>query len=266
MSGGAFDSMAADYDEEFTNTQIGRLQRDKVWSYLDSTFLFNQDFRVFELNCGTGEDAIRFAQRGCRVVATDISPEMINVARGKAEKAGVSDRIEFKTLDISKAESADFEGQFNLVFSNFGGLNCVSSETLQSLRKVFAGYLSPNGRFVSVVMPSACMMESLYFLSRFQFNEAFRRRKKKVEWKNDKGALLMIHYFAPKEFSVQFENSFTSESLLPIGLWIPPSYTEAFFHRHRKTLNALSGLENRFSPPFLAGISDHYLIDLKLKN
>lgn len=266
MSGGAFDSMAAGYDEEFTNTQIGRLQRDKAWGYLDSNFQFNQDFRVFELNCGTGEDAIRFAQRGCTVVATDISPEMIHVARGKAEKAGVSNRIEFKTLDIVKAEAADFEGEFNLIFSNFGGLNCVSSETLQSLRRAFVSCLSPQGRFVSVVMPSACIMESLYFLSRLQFSNAFRRVKKKVEWKNDRGETLMIHYFSPKEFEMQFEKSLDSGAVLPIGLWIPPSYTEAFFQRHRKTLTVLSRLENLFSPSFLAGIADHYLIDLKLKN
>jgi ubiquinone/menaquinone biosynthesis C-methylase UbiE len=266
MSGGAFDSMAAGYDDEFTNSQIGRLQRDKVWDYLDSNFQFSKNFRVFELNCGTGEDAIRLAQRGCKVVATDISPEMIDVARNKAEKAGVSDHIEFKTLNLDKVKSADFVGEFDLIFSNFGGLNCVSRTTLEILQKVFATSLSPQGRFIAVVMPTACMMESLYFLSRFQIGNAFRRGKKKVEWKNEIGEALMIHYYSPKEFAEPFEESFASDQQVPVGLWVPPSCTEAFFQRHNRTLNVLASLEQHLSPSFLAGIADHYLIDLKLKN
>jgi hypothetical protein len=33
MSETVFSSMAADYDEVFTNSKIGKLQRDLVWKY-----------------------------------------------------------------------------------------------------------------------------------------------------------------------------------------------------------------------------------------
>lgn len=266
MSGGAFDSMAAGYDEEFTNTKVGRLQRDKVWEYLDSNFQFRHGFRVLELNCGTGEDAIRFAKRGCSVVATDISSEMIQVAKTKAEDAGVSDLIEFRTLDLNTAETARLESDFDLVFSNFGGLNCVSAEALVTLRKVIGSILKAEGRFIAVVMPEACMMESFYFISRLYLGNAFRRGKKKVEWKNHLGESMMIHYYSPREFEQRFRGSFLAKKKQPIGLWIPPSYTDPFFNRHPLVLSWLNRLEHIFSPSILAGISDHYLIDLKLKD
>lgn len=266
MSGGAFNSMATGYDEEFTNTKVGQLQRERVWEYLDSTIQFRRGFRVLELNCGTGEDAIRFAKRGCNVLASDISSEMIHIAKTKAEDAGLSDLLNLRILDLNTVESAGLESGFDLVFSNFGGLNCVSAETIASLQKAIKSILKAEGRFIAVVMPDACMMESFYFISRLQIGNAFRRGKKKVEWKNHQGESLTIHYYSPSQFEKHFRDSFLTKEKRPIGLWVPPSYTDPFFNRHQRVLGGLNRLENIFSPSILAGISDHYLIDLKLKD
>jgi hypothetical protein len=35
MTSALFDSVAEQYDETFSNTEIGRLQRTRVWNYLD---------------------------------------------------------------------------------------------------------------------------------------------------------------------------------------------------------------------------------------
>ncbi|MFT4680522.1 MAG: ubiquinone/menaquinone biosynthesis C-methylase UbiE [Granulosicoccus sp.] len=266
MVDGAFNQMAVDYDDVFTNSRIGELQREKVSQYINQNIQLGKNIRVLELNCGTGEDALRFAQEGCKTTATDISSEMLNVARNKAEKADFSSLIEFEILDIEAIQEHKLEHKYDLVFSNFGGLNCVTQSGLAKLSTAMKSILNPNGRFVAVVMPDKCLMESIYFVLKLQLGKAFRRGNKKVEWINDTGESVMIYYYSPKEFQSVFEEVFSLEAKLPVGLWIPPSYTEQFFQRYPCILAFLSRLENTCSPSFTSRISDHYLIDLKIKN
>ena len=74
-----FDHAASTYDETFTNSCVGEAQREQVWKYVDKHL--NKFNNVLEVNCGTGEDAHRWKFRGKDVVGTDISPEMIRIAR-----------------------------------------------------------------------------------------------------------------------------------------------------------------------------------------
>ena len=69
----AFDHTAKSYDDAFTHTAIGKLQREMVWSYLEATFKDKFPSNVLELNCGTGEDAVFFARHGSKVLSTDVS-------------------------------------------------------------------------------------------------------------------------------------------------------------------------------------------------
>ena len=69
MSGHAFDELASTYDATFTDTIVGKALRETVWARLEQTFRSSR--RVLELGCGTGEDAVRLASSGIRVVATD---------------------------------------------------------------------------------------------------------------------------------------------------------------------------------------------------
>ena len=73
----SFDSAAPLYDDDFTFSEIGKLQRDRVYYWLSEMKLFEKSKRVFEINCGTGYDAQHFFEKGLKVVATDASLEMI---------------------------------------------------------------------------------------------------------------------------------------------------------------------------------------------
>ncbi len=56
----AFDHKASIYDTEFSYSHTGRLQRQRVWAYLE-THVFseqNSPLKILELNAGTGEDAL----------------------------------------------------------------------------------------------------------------------------------------------------------------------------------------------------------------
>lgn len=67
--------------------------------------------RVLEIGCGSGTNAIWMAEKGSSVVATDVSPTAISMAKGKCEGRDLS--VEFLVSDIMKsppvyADSVDF--------------------------------------------------------------------------------------------------------------------------------------------------------------
>ena len=110
----AFDRVAARYDELWTNTAIGRAQRDLVWRDMEA--LFQPGERIFDIGCGTGEDAAHFAARGIAVYATDASPAMIGIAQARGG---------FSAAVCSAEELTQTGGVFDGAISNFGALNCV---------------------------------------------------------------------------------------------------------------------------------------------
>src|SRR5688572_27954969 len=170
-----FDHIASAYDSVFTRSTIGQLQRKCVWSYIEQIIPQLRGFEMLELNCGTGEDAVLFGERGFNIVATDISEEMLKVTQKKAEQYSMQNRISSHYLDLESFNETLFDKKFDLIFSNFGGLNCINPESLKKLLEKLPCVLNPGGRFVGVIMPKFCAWETVFFLLRLQFKKAFRR-------------------------------------------------------------------------------------------
>jgi len=89
----AFDQIAPSYDATFSESLVGRAQREAVWQVADR--VFTPGSRILEINCGTGVDALHFAGRGVRVLGCDASAGMVEAARkhGKAV-AMITDSVE----------------------------------------------------------------------------------------------------------------------------------------------------------------------------
>jgi ubiquinone/menaquinone biosynthesis C-methylase UbiE len=74
--------------------------------------------KVLDLACGSGNTTIAAARRRARVTASDIVPELVNVARARAEAEGV-DGIEYHIGNSSP--TIEFpDGSFDTVLSSFG--------------------------------------------------------------------------------------------------------------------------------------------------
>lgn len=63
------------------------------------------DIHVLDVGTGTGRAAIGLARAGATVVGVDASAEMLDVARGRAERAGVAGRA---TFDVGDAHALPF--------------------------------------------------------------------------------------------------------------------------------------------------------------
>jgi len=262
----AFDVSAFTYDENFTNSNIGKYLRQSVWDYLEKVLNTDRQLNILEINCGTGADAIFFASRGHQVIATDISEKMLMVAENHIKKKNLKNRIKIKKLDIRDLSNADLGIEFDLVFSNFGGLNCLNKYELAAFSEALRLLVKPGGRFIAVIMPKICLWESLYFIYKLELAKVFRRFRRTNLDVNLGGENVSTWYFNPGEFVQIFESNFRKIGLKPVGIFLPPSYTEPFFQRHIPVLNSLNRLESIVSAvPILSYLSDHFLCDMQIR-
>jgi SAM-dependent methyltransferase len=63
---------------------------------------FKQPGRALDLGCGTGTNAIYLAQHGWHVTGIDFSPKAIELAQGKAQRAGVE--VDLHLGDVSRLD------------------------------------------------------------------------------------------------------------------------------------------------------------------
>lgn len=269
MNAAAFDALAADYDRDFTHSLVGAAQRRIVWEVLDDVLRqFGRPCNVLELNCGTGEDALHMARAGHRVVATDVSGEMLRVAGLKFERAGLGPLAQARRLDLQALAAGTVTAQalggpFDLVFSNFGGLNCVSPEALRALAAPLAACLAPQGRAIAVVMPRLCLWESGWALLRLQPRLAARRwRGGPVQARLGAGQPpLLVWYHGVRDMERALGGHFQRERVRPVGLAVPPSSLEPLARRAPRWLALMERLDRRWlTAAWGARLSDHALI------
>lgn len=260
----SFDIAASSYDTVFTNSKIGKLQRLHVYNTLEQNVLNSTPLEILEINCGTGHDAFWFSKKRHKVVATDISSEMIAVAKSKLKDTDTG--LQFSQLDINTLDEVSFPNKFDLIFSNFGGLNCLSPEEFKHFFQAAYLHLKPDSVISAVIMPKYCILETLYFLSKGNFKAAFRRRSKTPVLANVDGVNVKTWYYSPKDVKRLSKKNFKIDFKKPIGLFIPPSYLESFFKNKTTLLTVLNRLDILCSRiPFLASFSDHYIISLSKK-
>lgn len=259
-----FDHIASTYDSTFTNTQIGKYQRTLVYEFLTASYQNLEGKKVLEINGGTGEDAQWLLDKKAILTFTDISPEMVDFAEQKSKS--YNQPLSSHVLDINELDKHYPKPTFDLVFSNFGGLNCLNEAELALFFKHASNALNPGGELILVIMPSFCAWETAYFLAKLQFTKAFRRRNKNGVNAHVEGKFVKTYYYSPKHIEDLTNHYFHAEEIKPVGFYIPPSYLEPFFKKRSKWLSRLWKKEKRIKKyRRLSFLSDHYYIRLSKK-
>lgn len=255
-----FDHIAKDYDHDFTFSEVGKAQRNQVYSFLNETIPNWKSKKVLELNAGTGEDAIYLAKKGASVTATDISMEMVKTGQEKANKTNLP--IVFEQLSITQLHQYKNDDKVAVIFSNFGGLNCVSPAEFQSFLDSAYQKLNDDGKLVMVIMPRFCYWEFAYFFFKLKWKKAFRRLAKKPVMANVDGKPVPTWYYSPKQLK-KWNKNFVIDTIKPVGFFIPPSYLNNYFNRKPKLLNRLIKWERKIEHSrFCAARADHYFVVL----
>lgn len=260
-----FDALADTYDQTFTFSRIGRAQREAVIREMDSVFRSGQ--RVLEINCGTGVDALHLATRGVEVLACDVAPLMIGVARQRANKARMEGHlrapIEFRVLSterIGVLRDESFTTQFDGALSNFAGLNCVAE--LSAAAGDLAMLLKPGARAVLCLFGRLCAWEVLWYLGHGNPAKAFRRfRPGNSRVKLAEAAAVPVRYFSVRELCHRFSPYFRLERWKGVGVAVPPSYMEPWAQRFPKLLNLAAHADLWLGRcPLMRAMADHVLL------
>ena len=226
-AGRAFDQLAEGYDDLFTNSIIGRAQRDAVWRSVTRTF--RPGSHILDLNCGTGEDALFLARRGMSVVACDASPGMISAAQRRRRREAPGSSVRFEVLPTEELAALCEQEAFDGVFSNFSGLNCVADLT-KVARALFRA-VKPGAPLLLCFSTRYCCWEALWFLTRAEFSKAFRRWKGKTIVRLG-GIPVEVRYPTIRELRKVFSPGFRLRSCIGIGITVPPSYIEWWAKEH----------------------------------
>ncbi len=107
---------------------------------------------VLELACGTGRLMVPLRVAGADIVGLDCSSAMLNVARGKAARSGV-------TIELLEGDVRDFslDRTYRLIYIADNSLShLLQREDIETCFRCVRRHLAPEGRFiVDIFTPSA---------------------------------------------------------------------------------------------------------------
>jgi len=258
----AFSGQAPVFDELYNSDTIINYKRDRVRKHVLRNL--TPGASMLELNCGTGEDAIYFAGKNYKIHATDISGGMLYQLVQKVGKHKMNKRISFELCSYTNLEELKNKGPFDMVFSNFAGLNCTGD--LDKVLNSLPSLLNPNGLVTFVILPKFCLWETL-LLFKGKFRTAFRRffsgrgRKARVE-----GNYFKCWYYNPSYITNRLQTEFDLVGIEGLCTIVPPSYMEGFAEKHPSSFKFLRKWENRLKTKWpWKYIGDYYIISLRKK-
>ncbi len=255
----AFDRMADTYDATFTESLIGRAQRNVVWNALQKAF--RPGDRVLELNCGTGKDALFLAKLGISVLGCDASVRMIEIAERRKSLEAPDSSLEFRVLRSEDVDSLTPADHFDGVLSNFSGLNCVQDAS-HIVRKLLH-LVKPGATALICISTRVCLWEIAWYAARGNFKKAVRRLRGRTIAQFGE-ITVPVWYPTIAEMRRSFSPWFRLHSLRAVGLFVPPSYMESSIRKHKPLLAWLEAMDRIFAAwPLLRGVGDHVLLEFE---
>ena len=260
LAGIAFSNQSVIFDEQYAADKIIQYKRDRVrkhvLQYLDP------HSKILELNAGTGDDALFFAKMGHTVHATDISKGMQDKLKEKVIGNNLEDSVSNELCSYTNLNSLKNKGPYDLIFSNFAGLNCTAE--LEKVLNSFDHLLKPGGLTTLVILPKFCLWETL-LIFKGKFKTATRRffssngRKAKID-----GASFTCWYYSPGFVIHSLQKKYELIELEGLCTIVPPSYIEHFAEKHPKAFDYLVAKENKLKNKWpWKFIGDYYIITLR---
>jgi ubiquinone/menaquinone biosynthesis C-methylase UbiE len=256
----AFSKQSAVFDEIYANNKIIDYKRARVRRHVQE--IIKPGSFILELNAGTGDDALWFAEQGHTVHATDISAGMQEQLVKKVRVNNAEDRISHELCSFTSLQKLHNKGPYDHIFSNFAGLNCT--DKLDEVLKSFSPLLKKGGTITLVILPRFCVWESL-LLFKGKFKTATRR------WFNRKGTKSHIEgeyfkcwYYSPSYVIKNLGKDYEMLKLEALCLFVPPYYIQNFPSKYPKAFEFLMRKEERARSTWpWRNMGDYYIISFR---
>lgn len=148
---------------------------------------------VLDAGCGPGVHAARAAKFGCRVLAIDISSNMLKEAAARIAAAGLESSVELRQEDLTKLTLPD--GSFTFVFS-WGVL--IHIRDAEAALSELARVVKPGGRLALYITNNDSWDKKLEDLARFLLGKPLDREKTSLGtgvWYDMHGEKLWVQQF-----------------------------------------------------------------------
>ena len=257
----AFSRQSSSFDETEAHNEILQWMRKQIHAHCLK--YFSPGNRILELNCGTGIDAVFFAEHGMQVHATDIAEGMLEELNKKIDQKNLRDKITTQQCSFTELPSIS-NYNFDHIFSDFGGLNCVKD--IEQVIMQFKKLLKPGGTVTLVIMPPVCPWELMLAL-KGNFKTGLRRLKKNGSDSQLEGLNFKSYYFSPAYIISCFGNEYSKLELQGLGSFVPPPYLDRFPQKYPKLFHRLKKLDEKFYHTFpFNRWADHFILTMKLEN
>jgi SAM-dependent methyltransferase len=211
---------------------------------------------VLEIGAGTGEDAKKLHESGYSVVATDISPGMLERAAEKLEGSPVR----LQLVSAGGIPEAFPAGSFDVLFSNFGALNCVPN--LSGLLPRLSGVLAPGGVMVVCLMGKYPLWETAASLARLRFR--FRRASRKAVHARVGDTMVPVWYHSFSSLRSACRGWGDVVDVLGLNIVSPPPGSRAFRRRFPRLTSYVDRLDGRIgSIPVASTLGDHLVVVMR---
>ena len=256
----AFNKQAILFDDLYSNDRIIQYKRKRVRDHVLN--LLQLHSHILELNSGTGDDAIFLAKKGHTVHATDISVLMQNLLAEKAKQYNLQESISCELRSFTDLENLTEKGPYDMIFSNFAGLNCTNQ--LQKVLLSMERLLKPGGIVTMVILPKFCLWEFL-LLFKGKFKTALRRfTGQKGTKAHIEGEYFRCWYYNPSFIKKHLRNSFSMIGLEGLCSIVPPSYLHGFAEKYPTVYRRLVKHEEKLKSRWPWNvIGDYFIISFR---
>lgn len=161
-----FDKEAIDYDQWY-KSKLGTFVDNVETELALSRFKPKAGMKILDVGCGTGNFSIKLAEMGCEVVGIDVSEEMLDKARKKANEKGLN--IKFEIMDVYNLNFSDktFDGVFSMAAFEF------IKEPQKAYNEMYR-VLKNNGHLLIGTINIESSWGELYLSEPFQKNSVFK--------------------------------------------------------------------------------------------
>lgn len=256
----AFDSVAADYDGDRGNNGAIQDMRAEMWRWFDA--IFAPASRLLDLGCGTGLDAVRMAQAGHYVTATDWSAQMVRRTADRARDERLTEKVRALNIGAHELQRMPETAAYDGAYSNLGALNCVPD--LDEVSHQCARLLRPGGSLVFSVIGRVCPWEVAHYLLRGRWARVKVRYARGQTPVRLNGRTVWTRYYTPREFYRPFGRLFGLTHYRGLCVFVPPPYLVGLRERHGQWHQRLWRVDRHVAGwPMLRSIGDHFLLVMR---